>query len=177
MAENVYHVTDYWIKFNNDFEYNPLHNPNHTLCIAYHFPNTNNTKLYFPEKKENKWYTNCINEVFGEHKIDEYLNRNNELIIITKSQKDRLLLDYKFGYNCIAPQNEGIDFGYNVPKLKLFKKQIIIFDNDKSGQIAAAKYSEKYDMPWLNLDISKDIYEAVQLYGYNNTETYITHII
>lgn len=176
--ENVFNVTHYWIKQNNEWKYNCLHNPQQTLTIAYYFPDTNNVKLYFPEKKEFKWYSNCgNNDIFGEAKLDFYLERNNNLIIITKSQKDRLLLDYKYGYNAIAPQNEGVDFSHIVPKLKKFNNQLILFDNDITGEKYASYYSEKYQIPWLNLAISKDVYEADMKYGYNNVSKYIDNEI
>jgi hypothetical protein len=174
MSENVYKVTDYWIGINGSFKYNSVHNPKQTLCIAYYFPESNTTKLYFPEKKEFKWYTNCMDEVFGEQKLDYYLNRNPELIIITKSQKDRLILDYKYGYNAVAPQNEGIDFGHVVSKLKLFNRQILLFDNDVAGQKYAIKYSEKYNIPWTNIEIAKDVFEADT--KYNNLKNYLEYV-
>lgn len=175
--ENVYHVTDYWIKKNNDFEYNSIHNPRKTLTIAYYFPDTNNVKLYFPEKSEFRWYSNCGNDIFGKDKLDFYLERDPRLIIITKSQKDRLLLDYHYGYNAIAPQNEGVDFGHIIANIKRFNNQLILFDNDRTGQNYAAKYSEKYNIPWLNLEIAKDIFEAEHSYGIENLKTYLNNTI
>ncbi len=176
--ENVYRVTDYWIKKGEeDFKYNCIHNPRQTLTIAYHFPDTNNVKLYFPEKLNFRWYSNCEKDIFGESKLNYYLERDKRLIIITKSQKDRLLLDYKYGYNTIAPQNEGVDFDNIISKLKQFDKQIILFDNDRTGQKFASQYSEKYKIPWCNLEIAKDVFEAEELYGMNNVKKYLKEII
>lgn len=175
--ENVYKVSDYWIKTNDNWKMNHLHNPSHTLTIAYYFPETNHTKLYFPNQKEFKWYSNCDNDIFGETKLQTYLNTNDELIIITKSQKDRLLLDYKYGYNAVAPQNEGADFERIIPIINQFKHSRILFDPDNTGQKMAAKYSDKYNIPWMNLGIAKDVYEAHILYGYNNVKTYLQNLI
>lgn len=159
--ENVYLVDDYWIKSNdNGFEYNKLHNPKKTLTIAYYFPNTNHTKLYFPYQKDFKWYTNCNEkDVFGESKLDYYLESDDRFIVITKSQKDRLILDYIYGVPAIAPQNEKIAIDRIIPTIKKFKEQLILFDNDLTGQTYAGIFSEKYDIPWVNLTMFKDVYE------------------
>lgn len=171
--ENVYLVTDYWIGRGGDFKHNSIHNPKQTLTIAYHFPDSNNVKLYFPEKTEFKWYSNCDNDIFGESKLDYYLEKDSDLIIITKSQKDRLLLDYKYGYNAVSPQNEGVDFGNIIPIIKKFDRQIILFDNDRTGQKYASHFSEKYNIPWINLEIAKDIYEADQICGYQKLKHHL----
>ncbi len=176
-SENVYKVSDYWINTGEGWKMNHLHNPSKVLTIAYYFPETDHTKLYFPEMETFRWYSNCDADVFGEFKLQTYLERNNDLLIITKSQKDRLLLDYKYGYNSIAPQNEGAQFDRLLPTIKQFRQSIILFDPDRTGQEMAAKYSEKYDIPWCNLSISKDVYEAHTLYGYENVKVYLNNLL
>lgn len=173
--ENVFKVSDYWINSNGEWKYNHIHNPKKDLTIAYYFPSTNHIKLYFPEKNVMKWYSNCDDDdIYGEYKLPYYLERDNRLIIITKSQKDRLILDYVYGYNAIAVQREGSDFERVVPYLKRFEKQLILFDNDKTGQNYASLYSNKYDIPWKNMEIGKDAYEyhkLIQNYEVNTDQT------
>lgn len=159
--ENVYLVNDYWIKKDSDYEWNHLHNPKKTLTIAYYFPDSDNVKLYFPEQTVMKWYTNCDQfDVFGKNKLNYYLEKDDRFIIITKSQKDRLILDYVYGYNAIAMQNEKINFDPVIDKIKMFKEQLILFDNDTTGQTQASIFSEKYNIPWANIEVAKDPYEA-----------------
>lgn len=176
--ENVFNVSDYWIKTDNNWKMNHLHDPSKTLTIAYYFPITNHVKLYFPEQERFRWYSNCGNEdIYGEHRLDEYFARNSDLIIITKSQKDRLILDYIYGYNTVAPQNEGVEFEQILPAIRKFKKSFILFDNDATGHAVAEKYSKKYNIDWVNFNISKDVYEAHITYGYQKTSETLTKIL
>lgn len=161
IKENVFLVEDYWIGRNGNFTKNVTHNPRKTLCVAYYFPKSNHTKLYFPEEKENRWFSNCdVYDIFGFDKINYYLEQDNKKIIITKSQKDRLILDYHLGQNAIALQNEGClippEF---IETIKKFHEQFILFDNDKTGIEMSKKISEKYNFKQLFLHTGKDIYE------------------
>lgn len=171
--EHVYRVTDYWTTTKEGgFCKNCFHNPKKTLTIAYHFPDSNHVKLYFPEKKEDKWYSNCsIQDVFGKYKID-YYSRNTETLIITKSQKDRLFLDYHYGFASIATQNEGSyfdeDFIENI-KAK-FSRIIVLYDNDETGVAASINLCEKYGFERFFLDDAKDIFEHTKIFGKEKTK-------
>lgn len=171
--ENVRLVTDYWIKTDDEWKYNPIHNPFTTLTIAYIFDDR--VKLYFPHQKQFKWYSSCTEtDVYGEHKIDSYLERDSSLIIYTKSQKDRLLLDYVYGYNALATQGETMDIPADVVlRMKEFDRQLILYDYDAAGQTYASKLSERYDIPWLNIEIAKDVFDATSLFGVNNVKQYL----
>ncbi len=178
ISEYVYLVDDYWIGKNGEYKKNCIHNPKKNITIAYHFPNSNHVKLYFPEKKEFKWYSNCdINDIFGGDKVDYYSSITNELII-TKSQKDRLTLNYHLDMPSIALQNEGSylpdDFMNYLNSL--FPKVWLLFDNDDAGIKASKKISEKYNIQELHLGIGdvKDVYESVQTYGTLITKNNIT---
>lgn len=177
--ENVYLVTDYWIKTKNDWDYNNIHNPRKTLTIAYHFPHNNNVKLYFPHESKYRFFTNCDeNDVYGMYKLDYYLEKNDDFLIITKSQKDRLLLDYTYGYNSIAVQSES---SINLPrdvinKINKFKSKVILFDHDKAGQEFASKMSEKLDIPWTNLGVAKDVFESTNQHGVEATSKILKYI-
>lgn len=147
--EYVYLVKDYWIGRNGYFKKNPIHDPSKTITIAYHFPDTDHVKLYFPyENKDVKWYSNCdINDVFGKYKL-EYYKKYSPSIVITKSQKDRLILDYKFDIPSIAVQNEGCfipDDLYNNLK-ESFKEIYVLFDNDETGRKTTEKYKSTYNI-------------------------------
>ena len=172
-SELVYLVDDYWIGKSGEYKKNCIHNPKQTIVIAYYFPKSNHVKLYFPEKTEFRWYSNCdINDVFGADLVDYYSTISNELII-TKSQKDRLTLNYKLGHYSIALQNEGSylpDDFINYIK-SLFPRIWLLFDNDLAGIEASTKIAEKYDFEQLFLDDNnvKDIYESVQMYGEEET--------
>lgn len=157
LKENIYLVDKFWKGENNQWI---LQQPT-DLCIAYWFKQTNRSKLYFPEREENRWYSNCTNEdIFGL----ETLNQNGDILIITKSQKDRVTLKYHYNIeNVIAVQNEGCYIPDNIMKdLKnRFNRIIIIFDNDLTGYSNAEKLSSKYNIEYRIIEMDcKDIYEA-----------------
>ncbi len=161
--ENVYLVTDYWTTTRSkQFVKNGIHNPRKILTIAYYFPDSGHTKLYFPYVTENKWFSNCdTSDIFGKYKI-EYYSKTFDFIIITKSQKDRLILDYHFNLPSIATQNEGSylnDSFVSYIKDK-FKTVYILYDNDYTGITSAKNLSDKYGLSILTVPgENKDIYE------------------
>jgi len=157
--EYIYKVTDYWIKFDELIK-NPIHNPKKTLCIAYYFPDSNHVKLYFPNETHYKWFSNCdVNDVFGKYKLDYYLE-NNDIIYITKSQKDRIILDYHNNMAAIAVQNEGSYLPEYYIDLLKHKEVYTIFDNDNTGKKTAAMYEKKYNFKPLFFKNHKDAYET-----------------
>lgn len=159
LSEYVYKVKNYYAGREGNWKKNFLHK--NTLTIAYHFPKTDHVKLYWPLETENRWYSNCTNQdIFG---LD-LLNETGDLLIISKSQKDRLTLKYHYGYeNVIAVQNEGCYIPENImDQLKLrFNRVIVIFDNDDTGYDQAQKLSSKYGIEYRILELdTKDIYDA-----------------
>ena len=95
-------------------------------------------RLYRPLSKDCKWLGNLNhNCVFGLAQL-EY---KSELLIITKSMKDVMLL-HELGYESIAPASEGTLINADI-MIKLFvryKYIYILFDNDEPG----INYSNKY---------------------------------
>jgi hypothetical protein len=159
--EHVYIVDDYWIG-RNDMKQNIVHNPKTNITVAYHFPNSDHVKLYWPELKENRFYSNCnIYDVFGYDKIDYYQSIDDRYLIITKSQKDRLVLDYDLGFNSIAVQNEGCSIPDDIiNKIRSkFEYIYLLYDNDETGKIQSKKISEEYGFINLNLIKYKDPYQ------------------
>lgn len=162
---NVYLVSDYWIFLDGKWRKNWVHK--NTLCIAYYFPKTDHVKLYFPEKEEMRFYSNCTNQdIYGYSNLADF----GDVLYISKSQKDRLTLKYHFGCsNVIALQNEGCYIPDEIIQdLKSrFKKIIIIFDNDYTGYEQARKLSTLYDIEYKIIECSyKDPYE-MYLHNFN----------
>ena len=158
--ENVYLVTDYWIKEKGQWTQNKIHNPRKTLTIAYYFPDTDHVKLYWPLEQKFRWYSNCTNDVFGASKLNYYLEKDNRLIIITKSQKDRLVFDYQCNIASIAPQSETASIDKEILDMCYkFKSQLIIYDNDLTGQFWASKLSEETGIPWKMFETYKDAFD------------------
>lgn len=162
--ELIFLVEDYWVQEKGEWFKNKYHNPHKIDTIAYYFPDTDHVKLYWPNQ-EFKWYSNCSNnDIFGYDKLLHYSTITDQLVI-TKSQKDRIYLDYHLGIPSIALQNEG---SY-IPEDKveyindLFTKKIFLYDNDATGIMVSNKLSEKYN--WENRIMEceyKDVYEFYQ---------------
>ena len=174
--ELVFKVKNYWIKNKHGWQMNNIHHPSTTLVVAYYFPDSDHVKLYFPEKKEFRWYSNCdIHDIFGWDKLSYYKSLTDKLVI-SKSAKDRLVLDYLIGVPNIALQNEGC----HIPDDKLFElgvmfpKITFLYDNDLSGIIQSQKLSELYKYEYKIIDTKeKDPYEMVQEFGIENTKKLI----
>jgi len=174
--ELIFCVKNYWIKTKLGWQMNMIHHPSKTLTIAYYFPDTNHVKLYFPNEVENRWYSNCsTQDIFGWHKINHYHSYSKELVI-TKSAKDRIMLDYFIELPSIALQNEGCF----IPEDKLqelqemFEKIWFLYDNDISGILQAQKLSEKYNLEYKIIDVTpKDSFEMIQEFGIENTKKLI----
>jgi DNA primase len=140
-------------------------------------------KIYRPySRRLEKWRNNCSS--FDIQGIEQ-LADNGDLLIITKSLKDVMVL-HELGYNAIAPQSENS----SIPKvimdhLKLrFEKIIILFDYDEGGILGAKKLSEKYLIPYifipkhyLDLYHIKDISDFIKEFGKEQTEIMIKELL
>jgi len=172
--ELIFLVEDYWIQEKGEWFKNKYHNPHKIDTIAYYFPETNHVKLYWPNQ-EFRWYSNCSNnDIFGWDKIIHY-STLTDTIIITKSQKDRIYLDYHLGIPAIALQNEG---SY-IPNDKvdiiddLFTRKIFLYDNDFTGIDVSNKLSEKYN--WENRIMECEYKDVFEFYT-NDEQGYKTYI-
>lgn len=134
-----YSVSEYWYNTKNNWNVRKNCNLNPTIndVIAYQFENT--IKLYFPqaEKYKNlKFYTDCTNELFGWHRMDQYLSNEDKDLYILSGGKDELVLNYHFGLNTLGLQHERLkqlpkDFYTVLPE---FDNIYILLDNDNTGR-------------------------------------------
>lgn len=153
--ENVFNVTKYWIRIEGNWTCMTKN------CIAYYFPDSDHTKLYFQDQITNRWFTNCdSNDVYGIDRLQFYYERDPSKIIITKSQKDRLVLDYHMGLNAIALQHEKTFINTDVRNmLDMFDKKIIVFDNDRTGIERSEILSDMYGYDTFIFEKYKDAYD------------------
>lgn len=138
--EKVYLVQDYWCnsKKTTKLKKNLIYNPKNTETIAYHFEESDHTKLYFPEKRNFRFYTNCDkDDIFGWHRIKRYLASDDKTLAITKSGKDDLVLNYFLQLQSLGFQYET--FSENVVSEKFmhilpeFDKLLLFWDKDDPG--------------------------------------------
>lgn len=155
--ENVFKVKEYWCNTRTDkiLRRNRFGNK---FTIAYHFPKTNHTKLYFPGE-DLRFYTNCnALDVWGEECIN---NPTSDTLIITKSGKDYLTLKYNYPYDVIAVQSETTQLLLKPKHRRIF----VLFDNDFAG------ITNSYHLPYKRIILpeidlfSKDPYDYFQVLG------------
>lgn len=155
--------------------------------------NIYNIKLYFPKRNKNtiRFITNC-NHLEGIYNLDK---TNYDIIVITKSTKDRLSIgEAVYRYNSLYGQvNIGI---INVPhetyklrqneydwlnsKLSDNGKIISLMDNDRTGKIEAIWLKYNYNIiPIIisNKYNAKDFAELVSISNINDINKYITQTI
>jgi hypothetical protein len=172
--EPVYNVERYWCntKADGGFKMNRFYNPKDTPVIAYYFPETKHTKLYFIEQHHPRWYTNCSStkDIYGIHRIYD----TSKPLFICSSGKDELVLHYHYKVNTIAFQSETIK---NLPQwlidyIKSFSESYIWFDADKTGIENSIDLASTLDIKYKTHDIN-DGKDITELFINNNLQKYV----
>lgn len=155
--------------------------------------NIYNIKLYFPKRNKNtiRFITNC-NHLEGIYNLDKV---NYDIIVITKSTKDRLSIgEAVYRYNSLYGRvNIGI---INVPhetyklrqneydwlnsKLSDNGKIVSLMDNDRTGKIEAIWLKYNYNIIPIIISSkynAKDFAELVSISNINDINKYITQTI
>lgn len=144
-------------------------NPMYAYKVYDHF------KIYKPlADKYTKWRNNLTeNDIQGY----EQLPKNGDLLIITKSLKDVMVL-YEMGYNAISPSSESTfipDKALEVLK-KRFKRILLCFDRDVAGVKNMRKISLKTGLNGFLVPKkfqSKDISDAVKRNGFETVKNWL----
>ena len=122
----------------------------------------NNTKMYRPNSKK-KWRTTA-SFIHGIEQIE----KKHDLIVITKSLKDVMVL-YELGIPAISCGSENTILNIDYLKKELGCDNFILFyDNDKAGKKAV----KKYDLPaiFIPTEESKDISDYMKTNGVEATK-------
>lgn len=151
----------------------------HEMAFAYHFPEINKWKIYFPErsKQEGKWLSNMPTSI---------VEGKEQLIggkkgIIQKSRKDRMVCQKLFPYVC-SVQNETrsafVDEFRDFLDFNL-EEVFIFFDSDEAGKKNSRLITETFNYKHLNTpdhllqhgikDISGWVYHS----GYEQAEKFL----
>lgn len=112
---------------------------------------------------------------FRKHNINnhimglEYLPQTGNILVITKSYKDIMLL-YSLNIPAISPHNENVPIGAEVIEdLKSrFKYIYVNYDNDETGVRSSIEFTKKYNLNYWNIPKSlncKDPFECAQKLG------------
>jgi 5S rRNA maturation endonuclease (ribonuclease M5) len=126
---------------------------------TYHFGGSSK-KIYMPLRRGTRFLN------YGETAIQgiDQLPEKGELLIITKSLKDVMLLS-ELGYYAIAPNSEthGLDLKIVENLKERFTNVILFFDNDEPGEKASEVFSELYKIKSIFLD-KKDAKDISDFY-------------
>jgi len=146
------------------------------LCFAYWFPG--GFKMYYPNRVGKwKWITNIGKIVENSQAINTY-----DKIIITKSRKDRMVLQNLFPQlGIISLQNESPTSYTETLVEQLVNKLVwISFDSDSAGKHASILMNTKY--PWMkHVNVPDTYYEREgctdwsDLYAEYGSEPIIRH--
>lgn len=124
-------------------------------------------KLYRPGKKNRKFI-----------KVKDYIQGSDQLtnalyLVICSSLKDAMALKaMKFnGVDIIVPDSENtiIPKDYMEALKSKYVKICTLFDNDAAGLKSMLQYEEEYQLPYVHLQMEKDIADSVKEHGINNT--------
>ena len=176
---NTKSISHYWI--NDEF----FKVPKEELAFSYDYywhQNRFQRKLYFPERKEYKWFSNVDNSIC---QLSDVAPKTGDVLFITSSKKDaglfwRINIDKLIPdlvIHGVAPNNE-LTF---VPKEWFYKMQnrwkriIIAYDNDTAGIKNAKKFSKMYNIEWITTpdNTEKDVSDYAKRYGLQEFSTLI----
>ncbi len=176
-------ISHYWI---NGTKF--LVRPNE-LAFSYEYYYHNGRaqrKLYFPQRKEFKWFSNVDNTIV---QLVDVAPKQGDILIITSSKKDagifwRMNLDKLVGdliIHGVAPNTENtmVPERWLKKAQKRYKKIILWYNNDwdkkdNPGVTNAKKFSERYNLPYYyNPDNEpKDPSDFSSRYGLNEFVNY-----
>jgi hypothetical protein len=133
-------------------------------------------KIYQPLVKDNKFL-----------KIRDYIQGSDQLtmkvpyLVICSSLKD-IMAFTKLGYKnaeAIAPDSENTmiqEYVINAYKHK-YQGIVTLFDNDPAGIESMKKYEKRYDIPYVVLDLSKDLSDSIKDFGIHKTRNALTPLL
>lgn len=168
-------LSDYKLHKEEDGEIKELIIRNHNM---YGFFRKDGTlyKIYQPLVKDSKFL-----------KIRDYIQGSDQLtmkvpyLVICSSLKD-IMAFTKLGYKnaeAIAPDSENTlipEHVINAYRHK-YKDIITLFDNDAAGIESMKKYHSKYDIPYVVLELSKDLSDSIRDHGISKTREVLTPLL
>jgi hypothetical protein len=160
-AHNVYPIQTFWV---NDIISNLFYTKDQPL---YAYGVFDKYQIYCPHGiKKNKFRTNCSKyDMYGLEQIPAL----GQLLIITKSNKDVMVLD-RLGYCAIAPTGENTPIPLEImTDLKnRFKRIIILYDNDEAGVKGSKELSKTHELENIHIP-----FEYYQKFGIKDISDYI----
>lgn len=118
-------------------------------------------KIYQPANPDRKFFNTLPSYLQGWDQI-----QGKSMLFICSSLKDILTLkSLKFDADYIAPPSENSNIDSIIHWVNAYPKKYTIFDNDQTGIQMMQKYNLHYGLPYLHIDLSKDISDSVKDHG------------
>ena len=160
------------------------YNPNNP-CYVYYFPKSKHVKCYLPLSldKSKRFFGNVNNleDIQGYYQCDiKNGDRENKLLILTKSMKDVMLLR-EFGYDAVALHGESHRFEDDFIRhiKKYYGKIVSLYDRDKAGILGAKRLWKEHNIKAFFIQkkwYCKDISDMFMTYERNIVEDFLVNL-
>lgn len=181
---NVYCVSKLSINGLLVYVYNE-HNP----CYAYHFPETDHIKCYFPSGNNKVRFVSNVNNLqdiqgYYQCNVKELLPDEKKVLVLTKSMKDCMVLR-ELGYDSMAIHGEAQKFYPDfIRHIKKYYSVILsVYDRDITG-VQGAKYLwDEFRIPAYFLPRAirsktcKDVSDMNKIYGREKVKDFVDTIV
>jgi hypothetical protein len=134
---------------------------NGQLVYGYFTANGELYKIYQPANPDKKFFNIMPNYLQGWDQI-----QGKSALFICSSLKDIMTLkSLKIEGDYIAPSSEISNIDSIIHWINAYPKKYTIFDNDQTGIQMMQKYNANYGLPYLHINLSKDISDSVKDHG------------
>lgn len=97
-----------------------------------------------------------------------------ELLLVCSSLKDIMSVkSLSIDCDCIAPNSENSSIDCIIEWIKGYPKKYIIFDNDLAGIKTMERYKKEYGIPFIHVNLSKDISDSIRDHGAKKVKEYL----
>jgi hypothetical protein len=129
-------------------------------------------RTYEPMNTERKFMT-FMNHVQGWDQVT-----GKSTLFICSSLKDVMSMD-SLGIDAdfIAPSSENANIESIIEWVNEYPNKYVIFDNDFTGVRMMTQYKERYGIPYIHLELSKDLSDSVRDHGASKVKSIITSLM
>lgn len=126
-------------------------------------------KIYMPENKDKK-FMNFSKYIQGWEQLE-----GHSTLFICSSLKDIMAMrSLKIKGDFIAPASENSSLDPIMDWIQgEYSKKYVIFDNDDAGIRMMERYKKQYDLPYILVDLSKDISDSVKEHSAKKVKEYL----
>jgi len=97
-----------------------------------------------------------------------------ELLLVCSSLKDIMSVkSLGIDCDCIAPNSENSSIDCIIEWIKAYPTKYIIFDNDAAGIKTMERYKKEYGIPFIHVNLSKDISDSIKDHGAKKVKEYL----